>query len=491
MNGDSKPRKRRAPPAASAGTGAGKDALNAAEQLARRSANADDDADDLDVFGDEDADELDVFGDEDADDEPDDDPPGDADDGCAGADRKLKQWLDKMRGDDGRPVQIDDAIANDGAGSGVPRPLSGGGATAVIVISNHVLQARCNMPIDWRFAVPRGAQYGLMFRTKNFGAIDMQHLNPKVTTRVYSSGRIGCSGAREATDAIMAIELTLDVFRSMRDHMNIAPYRSLRCVSVRLVNLVGDIDLPFRVSLPRLASYQFVKYNPQEWSTANIRLCEMAPERYGERKAIALVSAAGRVNISGARSRQDLARIYADVLPVLQACADTEPRPLLDGGVTEDQQRRAEAKRQRTAALPASSRAYITVAAPLPAEAAGTRSAIAAAAAATPALPVAGARPDQLMRINGAGTLVAPGSGGGGALAVTAVRRSMPDGTEMARNMVALRTMAERRSDAKAALMAELDAEVNVRTGKRLPGKTKMLSREQTALLSMAIVDDE
>lgn len=223
----------------------------------------------------------------------------------------------------------------------------------VIRVKNHVVQARLNTQLDWRVIVPRTIHYGVKYATRNFGAIDMACVNPKATMRAYSSGMISCSGAQNIVHAIDSIEKMIEIFQSLEDHRGNLFHPDLRCVSIKLVNLVGDIDLGYMVDLDRLKIHDFVKYEPDEWPTAYIRLRNLDPARYGERKVVALVSSEGSIVITGATSKSDLVDIYRSILPVLESCARYDPdtmKPLLSRQTTEDAQRRAEIKRQKALA---------------------------------------------------------------------------------------------------------------------------------------------
>lgn len=219
----------------------------------------------------------------------------------------------------------------------------------VIRVRNHVVQARLNTQIDWRVIVPRCTHYGMKYATRNFGAIDMACINPKATMRAYSSGMISCSGAQNIGHAIDSIEKMIEIFQSLCDHRGNAFYPTLKCTSIKLVNLVGDIDLGYSIDLNRLKMHHFVKYEPDEWPTAYIRLRDLDAERYHERKVVALVSSEGSIVITGAISKTDLVDVYRSILPVLESCARYDPttlKPLLSRQTTEDAQRRVEIKRR-------------------------------------------------------------------------------------------------------------------------------------------------
>lgn len=385
----------------------------------------------------------------------------DEEDGEPGS--RVRDWLRRICVDGSELDDVDQAMSDkpvgfDGSGSGANSEPK-----AAIQISNSVVKAKLNQSIDWQFVVPRGAAYGLQFEPKNFGAIDFAMTNPRVTARTYFSGFVSLSGAKEITDTLVALEKTIDVFRSMRDHSNNAPYADLRCETVRVVNLVGDTNLPFRVSLDSLAAYPFVKYKPEEWPTANIRMRDLAPEKYGERKALALVSANGHVVMSGALSRADLVDIYRCVLPVLKACAETD-KHVSAAHATGDHRLRATEKQRRIENTPSSSLSIIQV------DPSAQKVKIGSA---HKAIRASDGREVALVT----GGVVAAKSGTSVLSTRRSAKRSMPTGLESARNTIALQSVARHAENAKAALRAELEAEVRGPSGARVQAqKVRKLS---------------
>ena len=350
-----------------------------------------------------------------------------------------------------RAEQLDAVDVYVGAFEHIPPALFD---ATMIAVTNNVVQARLCQPIDWRFIVPRCGAFGFKFSTKKFGAIDMACLAPKVTLRGYSGGKVSCSGARDMDQAVFCIQSMLDILRSLRDHYNIRIYESLHCVSVALVNVVGDIDLGFGVDLNRLSQFAFVKYDPEEWPTAAVRMRELAPETYGKRKVTALISDEGKIVFSGCRDRRELARVFHDILPLVISCCAQSVAPVTTTG---DEQRRAAIKRTRVHSLPPLSQAVVKLV-----------YVGAVAATASTALVVR----DEPLAL---APLLHP------------KRRGVPTGNELARNLIALDSMDKQKAAAARALRAELDAEINNNNNavSSSSTRTNVLSASESKLLAM------
>lgn len=230
-------------------------------------------------------------------------------------------------------------------------PLS---ESVTICVQNNVIQLKLSQPLLWTFIVPHCFSFGMRYATRKFGAIDFPCVNPKATLRIYSES-ITCNGARKISDAVFWLQRILTILGSLKDNIGVRPYAGIHCKVVRLVNIVASVNVGVAVDLEKLGSVPHVKYQPMEWPNAKISMKDIDAKRYEHTRVVALISADGNLVISGARSREELVSVYADVLPYMLSYTVQSRTKTIDN------QRRAEKDVKNVQKLPANSLAIITV----------------------------------------------------------------------------------------------------------------------------------
>lgn len=234
---------------------------------------------------------------------------------------RLEQWLEKhpqfTNYDDGLDHASNGRELYDATGSDADVLAS------VIRIYNVVLSLHCNMPVDWRFVLPRTQQYGVTYSSKKFGALSMVHVDPKCKTRIFASGKIDCKGAQSVADAVRCVQFLIDVIAGCTAHDGSRPYEKLRCTQLSLQNMVGMIKLPCIVDLKLLARKPYVSFDRKLFNMAFINMSLKFPRRYAERSEKVLVSQRGFVVITGSRGRHCVREVYHDVVDDLANAART------------------------------------------------------------------------------------------------------------------------------------------------------------------------
>jgi hypothetical protein len=188
---------------------------------------------------------------------------------------------------------------------------------SAVLVLNNVVHARLSEEVNWALIVNNGLRYGFHFSVKKFGATDLVLCNPCTTVRCHPHN-ICCNGATNILDAIYAIQFTINSIRQISDEYGMLVHPHLRCMNARIVNVCGIIDLGFGIDPERLSNLPFVKAETADWKAAHIRVGELAPTLFPDRNVNVMVNRSGNINISGARSRAELATVYALIIQLVQ-----------------------------------------------------------------------------------------------------------------------------------------------------------------------------
>jgi TATA-box binding protein (TBP) (component of TFIID and TFIIIB) len=306
---------------------------------------------------------------------------------------------------------------------------------SAVLVMNNVVHTHLSEEVNWALIVNNGARFGFHFSVKKFGATDLVLVNPRTTVRSHRNN-ICCNGATNIMDAIYAIQFTVNSIRSIKDEFGMLVYPNLHCTNARIVNVCGIIDLGFGIDISRLSNLSFVKPETADWKAAHVRVGELAPDVFPGRNVNVMVNLSGNINISGARSRDELAKVYSLVIQLVQEnSAQSVP---LKQTKAEDRRRKWHEAMKLTSTLPEDSLALVRV------------------------------------QNHVIGNSVARTS--------TAVVKSamMESSLALARRVVAIESFTKRDEDAKTALMKQLDDEIAP------PSKrTRVVSKDEAYSLAL------
>jgi len=168
-------------------------------------------------------------------------------------------------------------------------------------ISNIVSTALFNVKIDLEaLAWHAHGDYA----PASFAAVQIRITNPTATALVFSSGRLVTTGAGSEAAAFTSVYI---FYRMIRDL-----HPSIKIVNITLQNLVASADLQSCVRLDRLhAKYSLnAIFDSSLFPGLRLQLKDPCVK--------VLIFAKGRVVLTGARSRADLARAWATARAIVQ-----------------------------------------------------------------------------------------------------------------------------------------------------------------------------
>lgn len=165
-----------------------------------------------------------------------------------------------------------------------------------VTVHNVVATANFGTTIDlpvlaWRF-------YGV-YNPKTFSAVHLRLREPSSTALIFSSGRIVCTGAKSEYAALCAISVYLSMVQQVEPRAHI--------VSQTIQNIVGVGKLSSAVKINDMAKSLVLRsaYDPEIFPGLRMKL------RYPAMNV--LVFCSGKVVLTGARNRNDLARAWASL----------------------------------------------------------------------------------------------------------------------------------------------------------------------------------
>lgn len=178
------------------------------------------------------------------------------------------------------------------------------------VVATANFGTKINLPaLAWRF-------YGV-YNPRTFSAVHLRLRAPSSTALIFSSGRIVCTGAKSEYAALCAISVYLTMVQQVEP--------SACIVSQTIQNIVGVGKLRSAVKINDMAKSLVLRsaYDPEIFPGLRMKL------RYPAMNV--LVFCSGKVVLTGARSRNDLARAWASLClisaPFLFSGADGEVLP--------------------------------------------------------------------------------------------------------------------------------------------------------------------
>lgn len=146
----------------------------------------------------------------------------------------------------------------------------------------------------------RNAEYN----PKRFDAVIMKMRSPKTTALIFSSGKVVVSGAKTEEFSRTASKKFAKIIKNMGYKVKFGGFR--------IVNVVATADCGFDVSIENLNNVHsmFSLYEPEAFSGLIYRL--LSP------KVTLMIFSSGKVNIVGAKTREEVHEAYNVMLPILK-----------------------------------------------------------------------------------------------------------------------------------------------------------------------------
>lgn len=143
------------------------------------------------------------------------------------------------------------------------------------------------------------------YQPRTFSAVHIRLKEPSSTALVFSSGRIVCTGAQSEYAALCAINVYLRMVQEIQP--------AARIVSYTIQNLVGVGKLKHPVKIDEMARALILRntvYDPEIFPGLRMKL------RYPAMNA--LVFCSGKAVLTGARSRNDIAKAWAALCIIVE-----------------------------------------------------------------------------------------------------------------------------------------------------------------------------
>jgi len=159
-----------------------------------------------------------------------------------------------------------------------------------VKIQNVVAIANLNQKIDLQaiMKVFRNVEH----RPKKFPGLVFRLRNPKMTTLIFSTGKMVCPGAKSEKEALGAV---MRIVRELRKEGFIIS----RSPKIDIVNIVGTADVGGKIDLEAMSDIlENVMYEPEQFPGAIYRM--------NDPKVVLLVFSSGKLVITGARREEQV-----------------------------------------------------------------------------------------------------------------------------------------------------------------------------------------
>lgn len=145
------------------------------------------------------------------------------------------------------------------------------------------------------------------YNPKRLPALIMRIRDPKATALIFKNGKMVITGTRSEDDAQFAAKKFMKIVHK-------TGFSAVKFQEFKIQNIVGTTDVRFPIRLEKLAleASTLGHYEPEAFPGLVYRM--VSP------KVVLLIFVSGKIVLTGAKQREDLARAYKHILPVLKHC---------------------------------------------------------------------------------------------------------------------------------------------------------------------------
>lgn len=152
------------------------------------------------------------------------------------------------------------------------------------------------------------------YRPKKLNAVILRIKEPKTVAIIFNSGSFVCTGAKNEEDLKKAARKVGKIIKSLKYEVKLCYFK--------IINIVSSCDLNFRIQLNKLFLQMGHELSKNE-KTAKI-LCHYEPEifpgliyRMMAPQVTFLVFKSGKINIVGAKNKEDIYKAFDKIYPLL------------------------------------------------------------------------------------------------------------------------------------------------------------------------------
>lgn len=223
-----------------------------------------------------------------------------------------------------------DLVVADGS---TPSHMRDGAARVISIVSILNIVVTAYLTVDQRppykpvrpnllDLVRYGARLGFQLNLDVFGAAAiLMCTEPTCCVLIFEKGRIVCSGCHKESDVVFAVNRILSLVRDVLVDRR-PSYRTLKAVNFRVRNIVGQACLPMSIDVKRMMEEECNVDNSPISNSVKVTppvLADVGLNRKNQqrRAGSTLVHRSGYLLVIGTKTRDELARAYAYVHPMV------------------------------------------------------------------------------------------------------------------------------------------------------------------------------
>ncbi|EGT42198.1 hypothetical protein CAEBREN_08601 [Caenorhabditis brenneri] len=172
------------------------------------------------------------------------------------------------------------------------------------IIENVVSTISLGVPLDLEKIALNGRN--IEYNPSRFGAAIMRIRNPRTTGLIFSSGKIVCAGAKSEESCR----------RASRKYARIVEKLGYQAKSVvfEIQNIVATCNVRFSINLGGISftHLKFCTFEPEIFPGLHYRMLQP--------KVTIVIFPSGKLNITGAKNKEDIDTAFRHIYPILRKC---------------------------------------------------------------------------------------------------------------------------------------------------------------------------